>query len=236
MGAKTKKAAKPKTKKTNTRDAPTPRKIRVWRTDVLEAARNALGYSIKDIVEKSRVNRKVVERVMQGDHKTRYESLESVVSSLFLKMEEVYNPKAPIAELTKEVNKRAKVNRRVRELEGVVIALKPDGAVIQIWRTDALEAARNALEYTAKDVIEKSRVNQRVVERVMRGDYKVNYESLESVVSSLFLKMEEVYNPKTTIAELTKEIYQRAKLNRRIREVEGAVIALKPDGTVVPVW
>ncbi len=226
MGAKTKKAAKPKTKKTNTRDAPTPRKIRVWRTDVLEAARNALGYSIKDIVEKSRVNRKVVERVMQGDHKTRYESLESVVSSLFLKMEEVYNPKATIAELTKEVNKRAKVNRRVRELEGVVIALKPDGAVIQIWRTDVLEAARNALEYTAKDVIEKSRVNQRVVERVMRGDYKVNYESLESVVSSLF----------TTIAELTKEIYQRAKLNRRIREVEGAVIALKPDGTVVPVW
>jgi len=236
MGAKTKKAEKPKTKKPNTRDAPTPSKIRVWRTDVLEAARNALGYSIKDIVEKSRVNRKVVERVMQGDHKTRYESLESVASSLFLKMEEVYNPKATIAELTREVNKRAKVNRRVRELEGVVIALKPDGAVIQIWRTDVLEAARNALEYTAKDVIEKSRVNQRVVERVMRGDYKVNYESLESVVSSLFLKMEEIYNLKTTIAELTKEIYQRAKLNRRIREVEGTVIALKPDGTVVPIW
>src|SRR6266508_2789378 len=133
MGAKTKKAAKPKTKKTNTRDAPTPRKIRVWRTDVLEAARNALGYSIKDIVEKSRVNRKVVERVMQGDYKVNYESLESVVSSLFLKMEEVYNPKTTIAELTKEIYQRAKLNRRIREVEGAVIALKPDGTVVPVW-------------------------------------------------------------------------------------------------------
>jgi transcriptional regulator with XRE-family HTH domain len=112
---------------------------------------------------------------------------------------------------------------------------RPNPKRKQTWRTEVLQAARNALEYRIEDVVEKSGVNDKVVRRIMRGDYNPTFKTLESVVSSLHLEMVEIFDPKAAIAEVIKKVYERARLNREVKDIDGAVIALKPDGTLIAV-
>jgi transcriptional regulator with XRE-family HTH domain len=106
---------------------------------------------------------------------------------------------------------------------------------IQVWRKEVLQAARAALEYTIKDIEEKSGVDYKVVSWIMRGQYNVQYESLEAVVSSLFLKMFEIYNPEAKISTIIEEIYDRANLKHKVREVNGGVVAVKTDSTLIAI-
>jgi hypothetical protein len=103
----------------------------------------------------------------------------------------------------------------------------------QLWRTEFLNAARTALEYRFEDLREISGINEKVIAKIMRGDYNATYRSLESVVTSLYLEMFEIFNPEATIAEVVKNVYDRANLKREVRQINGAVVAIKPDDTMI---
>lgn len=103
----------------------------------------------------------------------------------------------------------------------------------QMWRTEILQAARAALEYRFEDLRELSGVNEKVIAKIMRGDYNATYRTLESVVTSLYLEMFEIFDPEATIAEVVNNVYDRAKLKRKVREINGAVVAIKPDNTMI---
>jgi transcriptional regulator with XRE-family HTH domain len=104
---------------------------------------------------------------------------------------------------------------------------------IQIWRTDLVQAARLGLCYTLKDLMAASGVSEMVVMRIIRGNPDVQYRTLEAVVSALHLRMEEVFEREAKVAEVIRRIYERAKLNWDVRELNGTVLAIKDDGTPI---
>lgn len=106
---------------------------------------------------------------------------------------------------------------------------------IQIWRKELLKAARSGLCYTLKDVVAASGVSEMVVMRIMSGNPDVQYRTLEAVVSALHLRMDEVFDQEAKVAEVLKRVYDRAQLNWEIKDLNGAVIAIKADGTVIKV-
>jgi hypothetical protein len=99
----------------------------------------------------------------------------------------------------------------------------------QTWRPEVLHAARNALELRFEDIRELTGINEKGIAKIMRGDYNATYRTLESVVSSLFLEMFEVFDPEETIISIVKKVYERANLERKVKEIDGAVVAIKPD-------
>jgi hypothetical protein len=106
---------------------------------------------------------------------------------------------------------------------------------IQVWRKDLLEAVRSGLCYTLKDVVAASGVSEMVVLRIMKGNPEVQYRKLEAVVSALHLRMGEVFDQEANVAGVLKRVYDRVQLNWEIKDLNGAVVAIKADGTVIKV-
>ncbi|MCI0339332.1 MAG: helix-turn-helix domain-containing protein [Acidobacteria bacterium] len=132
MKAKTGKGAAKLTKKTAKKAGANPKSKLKYRNDLIQAARTALDYTMKDVEKKSGVTETIVRRIMQGMTGIGLESLMSVVASLHLEMVEVFDQEARLSDVIETIIRRAKLNWKVIVADGAIIVKKTDGKVIAV--------------------------------------------------------------------------------------------------------
>ena len=109
-----------------------PKSKQKYRNELIQAARTALDYTMKDVERRSGVTETIVRRIMQGKTNIGLESLMSVVDSLHLKMVEVFDREAMLSNVIEAIIRRAKLNWKVIVADGAIIVKKNDGKVIAV--------------------------------------------------------------------------------------------------------